>query len=74
MPHKQKEKMTRIVLNIVNVILIALVILDLLFWGLAGASSHNVPASTSNGILISFVVLVCLIAVVNYLKRKLKRK
>jgi hypothetical protein len=67
-------KMTRIVLNIVDVILIALAAADILILGLAGASSHTVPASTFSAFIIYFLVLVFLIITVNYLKRKLNAK
>lgn len=66
--------MAKIALNIISVILILLAFVDLLFWRLAGASSHNVPARTTNSIIISLVVLVCLITIVRYLKSKLKAK
>jgi uncharacterized membrane protein (DUF373 family) len=60
----------KVLLNIFLGVLIILAVANLLFWIMAIGSGHNIPTTTTNSILLVFIIIGVLIATVVYLKRR----
>ena len=70
----QQQKVLKIVLYIIIILLTGLACLDLLVWLAAGASSHNVPAKTFRAFLAIFIGLTLVDIFAIHQLRKLKKR
>ncbi|QHL87820.1 hypothetical protein GU926_10420 [Nibribacter ruber] len=62
----------RTLFNTLLAILFVLVILNVMFWGLAYAYGSEVPSATDTKTLLTLLVLGTLIALVFFLRRRFK--
>ena len=64
----------RILLLLLIIILALLLVANLFIWAIAPASGHRIPAKTNFAFGLSSVILLLLLAIVIFIKQRLKNK